>query len=250
VIDREPPDLSAWSKRAEIEGRLGGGDRNAVWLVRLDSDRAVARVSRRSTQALEWEVELLSTLAQHSFRVSQPIQTMDGRLIDTSVLLMTWMEGTPPSSGHEWRAVADELRRMHELTRGWRQRPDFASSQDLLHHNSGGDVHLDHMPTDVVERVRSAWTGVADEPTSVIHADARGNTLVENGRVGFIDWDESRVDAWLLDFDLPLSSIDGVDKDRLVAARRAGVAWEVACSWTIEPEYARRRLRELETLSR
>jgi Ser/Thr protein kinase RdoA (MazF antagonist) len=250
VIDLDPPDLSPWSKRVEVEGRLGGGHRNAVWLVRLNGDRAVARASKRSTAALAWEVELLSTLTQHSFRVSQPIQTMDGRSFHRNVLLLTWVEGTPPSSEHEWRSAVDELRRMHELTRGWRQRPDFASSRDLLHHRSGGDVHLDDMPADVVERVRSAWKGVADESTSVIHADARGNMLVENARVGFIDWDESRVDASLLDFDLPLSSIDGVDKDRLVAARLAAVAWEVACSWTIEPEYARRRLRELETLSR
>jgi hypothetical protein len=42
----------------------------------------------------------------------------------------------------EWRLVAGELRRLHELTRGWPQRPSFRSTRQLLEEERGGDVRL------------------------------------------------------------------------------------------------------------
>ena len=61
----------------------------------------------------------------------------------------------------------------------------------------------------------------------------------------FIDWDECRVDASILDLaDLPHAEAR-IDSDRLARARAAANAWEAANSWLLEPEYARRRLAEL-----
>ncbi len=60
------------------------------------------------------------------------------------------------------------------------------------------------------------------------------------GRVGLLDWDESRVDHVELDLaDLPN---DGLVGDRLRVARTAADAWEAANGWVLEPAYARRRL--------
>jgi len=67
----------------------------------------------------------------------------------------------------------------------------------------------------------------------------RLHVLMVEGEPTFIDWDESRVDHAFFDFDLP--HLGALDEEQ----QKALVAWEVACSWTLEPEYARRRLAEL-----
>jgi hypothetical protein len=64
--------------------------------------------------------------------------------------------------------------------------------------------------------------------------------------VAFIDWDEARVDASILDVvDLPFSE-QAVESERLLLGRRAASAWEAANAWSLEPDYARRRLAELD----
>lgn len=70
---------------------------------------------------------------------------------------------------------------------------------------------------------------------------------MSGGRAGFLDWDEARVDASILDLaDLPLDLSAQLGVERLARARRAADAWEAANSWLLEPEYARRRLARLE----
>jgi hypothetical protein len=60
---------------------------------------------------------------------------------------------------------------------------------------------------------------------------------MRNGRVGFLDWDESRVDH----ADLDLAEIPGgpLQGHRADIASNAIDAWEAACGWTSEPDYAR-----------
>jgi aminoglycoside phosphotransferase (APT) family kinase protein len=86
-----------------------------------------------------------------------------------------------------------------------------------------------------------------DTATAVIHGDpGAGNIRMADGRVGLLDWDEARVDTPLLDLGAlpPDSALPLAGVHRLVA-RRAALAWEVACCWTAEPAYARRRLAQL-----
>ncbi len=241
--------LTAWSTDARIEGELSGGYRNRLWAVRIGGRRYAARLSPRPGMALDWEIELLQFLRAADMIVPEMLATRDGRSRVSGLTLFTWLEGHPPVSEREWRLVADELTRLHTLTRDWPQRPSFRSSAELLEADVGGDVRLDLMPEDAVRRVRRAWQAMQGEPVSVVHGDpGAGNILLHGGRVGLIDWDEARVDASLFDLAaLPLDLPQVVDKRRITRARRAAIAWEAANAWLSEPAYARRRLMELRT---
>jgi Ser/Thr protein kinase RdoA (MazF antagonist) len=180
--------------------------------------------------------------------VLEVLPTRDGRTHVDGLVLFGWLEGQPPSSEHDWRLVADELLRLYALTAGWPQRPTFRSSRELLEAERGGGIRLDLMPAEVVARVRRAWAGLQRESMSAVHGDpGTSNIRLQVGRAGFIDWDEARVDVSLFDLTaLPSGLGLPVDADRLLRARRAATAWEVANAWVLEPAYARSRLAELE----
>lgn len=239
--------LKEWSRAACVEGELGGGYRNRLWAVRIGGTRYAARLSPRPHAALDWEIQLLQHLRAAEMLVPEVLATRDGRLRVEGLVLFSWLEGHVPSAEGEWRLVADELGRLHALTRAWPQRPAFRSSLELLEKDQGGDVRLDLMPADVVLRVRGAWRALQGEPTSIVHGDpGAANIRLQGGKVGFIDWDEARVDVSLLDLAaLPLDLPPAVGHGQLEQSRRAAVAWEVANGWIAEPAYARRRLAEL-----
>jgi Ser/Thr protein kinase RdoA (MazF antagonist) len=239
-----PPVLAAWGRDATVLERLGGGHRNRVWAVRVGGRRHAARDSggSRSGPALDWELDLLQELAGAGFTVPLPVPTLDGRRRVGGLVVTTWLEGDPPASERDWRQVADELARLHRLTVGRRQRPGFASTRELLTRSGGGDVDLDLMPAEVVALCRAAWSALACT-AAVVHGDPGPQNLrLRGGRVGLLDWDESRVDCPELDLAwLPLDRLG----TRREAARTAAEAWEVANGWTVEPDHARRRLAEL-----
>ncbi|MGH2584451.1 MAG: phosphotransferase, partial [Dehalococcoidia bacterium] len=112
----------------------------------------------------------------------------------------TGWTATPPTTEQDWRAVAAVLSRLHTLTRDRPQRPGFRATVDLLTHDHGGDVRLDLMPADAIRRCRAAWRTLIREPQSVVHGDpGAGNIRVSRQGAGIFDWDESRVDASILD---------------------------------------------------
>lgn len=239
--------LRRWSAHASIEGRLAGGTRCDTWAVRIGERPYVARRSTRSEAALAWEADLLRYLAGCGLSVPEPLPAADGRLHADGLIVLTWLEGRAPQTAREWREAATALKRLHDLTRGWPQRPGFASSLDLLTRDRGGDVDLGNMPGDVADLLRSAWAPLRGLPQSVVHGDSHaGNLLVDGRGIGIIDWDEARVDVSCLDFsDFPADvrpQPHGLTPDALAMA---GDAWEVACSWALEPDYAPRRLASL-----
>lgn len=135
---------------------------------------------------------------------------------------------------------------VHETTVGWPQRPGFASASALLRRGSGGDVDLDAMPSSAAELERPSWRPLLQGSQSVIHGDlGAGNVLITASSTAVIDWDEARVDVAAFDF-AHLPSDVAIpypgDRDALVTA---GIAWEAACCWLPEPDYAARRLAEL-----
>jgi Ser/Thr protein kinase RdoA (MazF antagonist) len=239
--------LKPWNSGAIVERRLPGGTRSAVWAVSICGRRYVARQTRRSEEDLVWELDLLRHLKACGLRVPRPLAAGDGRDSVDGLFVLEWLDGVAPKTPTEWRQTAAALADLHAATRGWPQRPGFVSSIDLLDRTCGGDVDLAAVPGEVVRLLRSAWAPLVGLPMSVVHGDPHaGNLRVAEEGVGLLDWDEARVDVSLLDFsDLPphaVPHLPGLPPDRL---RAAGDAWEVAASWTLEPEYARRRLATL-----
>jgi Phosphotransferase enzyme family len=240
------PELAAWGDGLELGGRLGGGYRNEVWAGRCRGARVAVRRSRRAGAALDWELDLLAELAAAGFTVATPVAAGDGRRRVAGTVVFGWLDGEPPRGEADWRLVAAELARMHELTRGHRQRPGFRSTRELLSADRGGDVDLTLMPPRAVAACRAAWAALPERTASVVHGDpGAGNIRIRDGTVGFLDWDESRVDNPLLDLtELPVPVLPpGLDLDPV--AKRAAEAWEAANGWQAEPDYARRCLDRL-----
>lgn len=224
-------DLSPWGSPV-VEARLGG-HRNEVYRVAGD---LVARRSRRTTASLDWELDLLAHVANHGFTVPTVVPTKDGRRHAAGIVVQRWLPGDEPT---DWAPVVAELRRLHELTAGWPPRPDFPGTRDLLTVDRGGDVDLTAMPADAVTACRAAWRTLPG-PSTIIHGDpCAANIRIDGDRVGFLDWDEARVDhPWLDLADIP-------DIELPPAAQTAVDAWEAANGWLVEPTYARGRLAQL-----
>ena len=233
-------ELSAWGQMSVV-GRLGG-HRNEVYEVRRGTERLVARRGRRSPESLAWELDLLDFLSTQGFLVPAVVPTAAGERSAAGVVVQQWLPGREPDTA-DWPVVADELRRLHELTTGWPARPDFLGTVELLTADRSGDVDLTAMPADAVAACRAAWRALQGT-TTVIHGDpCAANIRVTAQGIGFLDWDEARVDSPDLDLaDLPVSVLP---PDRQRVAKRAVDAWEAANGWLIEPDYARTRLAAL-----
>jgi Ser/Thr protein kinase RdoA (MazF antagonist) len=241
--------LSLWGDATRIE-QLTGGSANDVWSVRVGGRLAVGRLGRigaRSDEDLAWEANLLQHLDRNGLTVPVPIPTVDGRLFAGGLVVMEFMEGGPPSTGADWRRVAETLREVHRLTRGWPQRPGWRGSTELLAADTGTRIDLKKMPDEAVARCRAAWARLAGRETCVVHGnpDNPGNVRVTADRVALIDWDEAHVDVPDLDLVLPHGAgIEGPDRD---AAWQAAAAWEAAVCW--KDDYAERRLAEVRAVA-
>lgn len=237
--------LDHWAD-LEVDRRPSGGSRSEVFLGTHRGRQVVVRQSSRSVPALDWELDLLEHLAGQGITVPRVVPTDRGQSHVEGVTVHEFVPGEPPTSPRDWARVAEVLQAVHGSTVGWPQRPGFASSHDLRTADRGGDVRLDLMPDDLVAQVRSAWDAVDVGDPVVVHGDpGAGNICIDGDRVALLDWDEARVDVpW---FDLALLPAGAPIPDAVAAddLTRAGIAWEVATCWTIEPEYAATRHREL-----
>ena len=132
------------------------------------------------------------------------------------------------------------MRRLHQLTAGWPQRPGWRSSGDLLDAQTGTKIDLAAMPPEGVARCRAAWARLRGRPTCVVHGDPNpGNIRMTAGRVALIDWDEAHVDV--ADFDLALPrDAAGLGEARYDIAAQASAAWEAAICW--DDQHAREQL--------
>lgn len=241
------PDVAAWPG-VEVGDRVVGGVRNPVYRARRRDEEFVVRLSGRSAASLAWELDLLDVLRAAGVRVPQTVATGDGRRHHNGVMLARFLPGGPPRDERDWARVVCALTVVHEATKGWPQRPGFASARGLLDRRRGGDVDLDAMPPAAAELIRASWAPVLQGLECAIHGDlGAGNVLVTNDDVAIIDWDEARVDVPAFDFahlpdQVTVPAPWDRDRERLVTA---GVAWETATCWVAEPAYAARRLEEL-----
>jgi Ser/Thr protein kinase RdoA (MazF antagonist) len=236
--------LKLWGDDAVRVEQLAGGTVNDIWRVRVNGQLAVARLGKRSDADLAWEAELLQYLASNDLTVPAPIPTTDGRFFAHGLTVMPFMEGGPPSTAADWRRVADTLRELHRLTQGWKQRPGWRSSVDLLHTDTGTKIDLTAMPPEAVARCRAAWARLTGRARCVVHGnpDNPGNVRVTADRVALIDWDEAHLDVPDLDLMLPWNAggLEGAAQD---IAAQAVAAWEAAVCW--KDDYAVRRLAEV-----
>ena len=235
--------LQQWGDDVARIAPLSGGVANHVWSVRVNGQLAVGRLGARCDADLAWETKLLRHLEGEGLTVPMPIATRDGRLFADGLVVMTFVEGRPPQTEADWRRVAEVLRRLHRLTRGWSQRPGWRSSADLLHTETGTKIDLGAMSPEGVARCRAAWARLAGRQTCVVHGDPNpGNIRMNADRVALIDWDEAHVDDPDLDLALPHDAADlGVDAYDIAA--QASAAWEAAVCW--DDEYAVQRLAEV-----
>jgi Ser/Thr protein kinase RdoA (MazF antagonist) len=235
--------LARWGADAARIEPLSGGVANDVWGVRVYGRLAVARLGKRGAADLAWETGLLRHLDREGLAVPVPIPTTDGRLFADGLVVMTYVEGTPPETEDDWRRVADTLRRLHRLTWGWPQRPGWRSSIDLMHAETGTKIDLSAMPREGVERCRAAWARLEGRETCVVHGDPNPrNVRVTAERVALIDWDEAHVDVPDLDLVLPHNAA-GLEEGAYDIAAQASAAWGAAVCW--DDEHAVRRLAEV-----
>ena len=236
--------LAQWGDDAVRLERLTGGSSNDVWSVRVQGRLAVGRLGTRSDADLGWEAQLLRHLDREGLAVPVPMLTQDGRLFADGLMVMAFVEGGPPQTEGDWRRVAETLRQLHRVTRGWPQRPGWRSSTDLLRAETGTRIDLRAMPEEAVARCRAAWARLDGRASCVVHGNPAnpGNVRVTAERVALIDWDEAHVDAPELDLVLPFNAAGLGDEAHDIAAQ-ASAAWEAAVCW--KDEYAVRRLAEV-----
>ena len=223
--------LERWGDDVARIEALTGGVANDVWSVHVNGELAVGRLGTRRDEDLAWETNLLRHLDRAGLTVPLPIPTVDGRLFADGLVVMTYVDGTAPETETDWRRVADTLRQVHRLTRGWPQRPGWRSSTDLLHAETGTKVDLRAMPAEGVARCRAAWGRLTGRDRCVVHGDPNPrNIRLTAERVGLIDWDESHVDVPDLDLVLPHNAADLDERAHDIAAQ-ASAAWEAAVCW-------------------
>jgi Ser/Thr protein kinase RdoA (MazF antagonist) len=234
--------LEAWVRWRWSESSAAGTATRSLE-ARLGARRVVVCRSRRPPESLAWEADLLDHLSRNGLRVPAVIPALDGRRHIDGVMVQTWLDGMPPGTA-DWPAVTAFLRRLHQITATWPQRPGSASTGDLLTEDRGDDVDLSAMAADAVADCRRAWARLDGSPQAVVHGDpGPPNIRISADGAGLLDWDEARVDYTDLDLaELPGSELPG---PRLTLARKAATAWETANGWIIEPSYAQRQLQLL-----
>jgi len=241
-----PIDPTPWSDLRLTE-QIVDGNRNEVWRASLGGSPVSVRASRRSQQSLDWELDLLHLLEEAGFRVPTVMPAIDGSRHVSGVVVQRWLDGRAPATPGDWKLVAAELARLHEVTAGHWQRPGCCVVTELARQRRSLDADLDEMPRQVQGTVLAVFSEFTSEPTAVVHGDpAPSNIRIsDDGIVGLLDWDESRVDVVWHDLSsLGTRVLNLADHDQAV---RLSHAWEATNGWLVEPDYARRRLGKLDS---
>ena len=239
------PDTSPWPGLG-VHEPIEEGNRNAIWRGSLLGQPVAIRQSRRTQASLEWELDLVTQLDSLGFTVPTVIETSDGRRHVNGLVVQRWLHGRPPSSDQDWQLVANTLQQLHSATGSYPQRPDCCAVAELTRTTSSVDADMAALPEDVADEVLAVFADVSNMQTSAIHGDPMESNIRigEDGVVGLLDFDESRVDvAW---HDLSNLGCQVLDDASHARALRLSDAWETANAWVAEPDYARQRLAALQ----
>lgn len=225
------PPIERWGVAAELLPLLGG-HRNLAFRTLGLRRNLVFKSTGRAPAAVFWLLNIQQIARQSGFVVPELIESRGGQLVEEGWTCETHVEGSQ-FTPDEIPSILPLVSQFHIATANLPQRPGFLSSCELLNETSGGDVDLDAMPNELLFRCREAWRAVSDRQEAVIHGDLNPGNLIRcsDGRAALLDWDECRRDLILFDL-VPLRA--GDEKER-----KASLAWEVACSWGVEPDYAK-----------
>lgn len=226
------PPLHLWNVSADLVPLPGGHRNRAFRTTGLPAD-LVFKSTRRTPAALDWLADVHRLARDAGFVVPTLGTSVNGRLTEAGWTCEPFLPGTP-FAPRDLHLIRPTLARFHLLAQSLPQRPGFLSSQELLFCDAGGDVDLAAMPAGLAATCRAAWRALEGAPCGIVHGDLNPGNLIHgpDGRPVLLDWDECRRDLTLFDTGHlgPVSFVEN----------RALIAWEVACSWLIEPEHARK----------
>lgn len=230
------PPIGLWGVDAPLEP-LAGGHRNLAFRTTGLARDLVFKSTRRSAEALVWLAPVHALARDAGFTVPGLIPSRNRALAEQGWTCEPFLKGQPFSAA-DLPALALRIRSFHRATAALPQRPGFLSSHDLLTQDRGGDVDLSLMPPILALACRAAWSGLRGDET-VIHADLSSGNILHgaDGLPILLDWDESRRDLAAFDLAQVAPPSDTI--------HRATLAWEVACSWQVEPDHARALARRL-----
>lgn len=226
------PPIHLWSLSTPIE-KLMGGHRNTAFRTTGLRQNFVFKTTRRSVAAIDWLGEVHDLAQKAGILVPKLLQSTRGNLVENGWTCEPFLAGRA-FIATDMHLLRPHIEKFHQLTKNTVQRPGFLCAKELLIKNKGGDVDFSAMPEDITRICRLAWSGIALEKRAVIHGDLNPANLIlgRDRKIGVLDWDECRVDT--PDFD-----IGQIMPKPDIRLRLALNAWEVACSWRLEPEYAR-----------
>ena len=221
------PPLDAWGLTGTAVP-LTGGHRNTV----LRVGDFVLKTTRRSEAAIAWLLPVFQRLERYGLRAPHPIRSARGGFIAEGWICEPFVTGTPCNPLHLRAAWPRVTRSSGNIP----QRPGFAAARTLCRMPRGGDIDLTRLPPVLARALRTAWRALDHARPCIVHADLNSSNLILTGDgIAIIDWDEARVDH------------PGFDRAALGIGTRiethAALAWEIACSWQLEPHHARTRLR-------
>ncbi|MEM6758248.1 MAG: phosphotransferase [Pseudomonadota bacterium] len=217
------PPLEAWGLTG-TPVPLPGGHRNTV----LRVGHHVLKTTRRSEAAIAWLLPVIDALERVDLSAPRPMRSTRGTLITNGWSCEPFVTGAPcdpPRLQTLWPLPRQAVPAIP-------QRPGFVAAKALLRVSRGGDIDLTQLPAPLTRAIRAAWRALPLRPPCIVHGDLNAANLIQNGdSITIIDWDKARVDH------------PGFDRAALglgtPAERHAATAWEIACSWHLEPDHAR-----------
>jgi Ser/Thr protein kinase RdoA (MazF antagonist) len=226
------PPTNLWGIHATLTP-LPGGHRNKVFRTMGQDRDVVFKTTRRNPDSIAWLTHVLHLAEQSGFIVPHLIASQTGRFIEHGWICEPFIHGVAFTPS-DMPGIVQPLARFHAASTNIQQRPGCLSARDFLIQDRGGDIDLSAMPAPLVVLCRKAWSQIAAQPTCVIHGDLTPANLIrsEDHRIALVDWDECRVDVPL--FDDAHTGVTATDE----ATQMAVLAWEIACSWRLEPDYA------------
>lgn len=189
-----------WGDDVRIGPPRPGTHRNEVRAVVVRDVECVGRRSDRAEDSIAWEHSLLDALAAEGVAVPRPLRTEDGATQVGGLVLTPKLRGDHPASAADWAEVAAMVRHVHQITTGWRQRPDvpdWTTGPDATAVRAWADtVGLD---ADLAVAYAAARAELPEATGVLVGRTRRRDLTMTAAGPAVVDWDESRVDTQLLD---------------------------------------------------